>query len=183
MPETPTYGFPYETPQTKPGITLNGDSDGSSPILAEEVETVIAGLDARVSTNEGDITALQGLAPNDTGWQNLALTPDTGFTVNTALYRRWGPVVAIIVRLNRTGADITANAQGNIPDDLVATIDTIAIRPDQTIRVHVECSITSGSAFINTSGGIVLSALHTNSSLRTNDIMSISPTYFVATFN
>lgn len=52
MPETPIYGFEFETPQTKPGITLTGDIDGSSPILAEQVESVIAALESRVTSVE-----------------------------------------------------------------------------------------------------------------------------------
>jgi hypothetical protein len=67
MPMTPTYGFEYETPLTKPGITLTGDSDGSSPILAEQVETALAGIDARLAAAEGDISVLQAASPSDTG--------------------------------------------------------------------------------------------------------------------
>lgn len=52
MPETPIYGFEFETPQSKPGITLTGDSDGSSPILAEQVESVIAALESRIVAME-----------------------------------------------------------------------------------------------------------------------------------
>ena len=52
MPETPIYGFSYETPQSKPGITLTGDIDGSSPILAEQVENVAAAFDSRLTAVE-----------------------------------------------------------------------------------------------------------------------------------
>lgn len=52
MPQTPIYGFSFETPQTKPGITLTGDIDGSSPILAEEVEDVMAAFDSRLTSVE-----------------------------------------------------------------------------------------------------------------------------------
>lgn len=52
MPQTPVYGFEFETPQTKPGITLTGDIDGSSPILAEQVESVIASLESRIVAME-----------------------------------------------------------------------------------------------------------------------------------
>lgn len=52
MPETPIYGFSYETPQSKPGITLTGDIDGSSPILAEQVEAVAAAFDSRLTNVE-----------------------------------------------------------------------------------------------------------------------------------
>jgi len=52
MPETPIYSLPFETPQSKPGITLTGDSDGSHPILAEAVESVLASFEARLTAIE-----------------------------------------------------------------------------------------------------------------------------------
>ena len=52
MPETPIYSLPFETPQSKPGITLTGDSDGSHPILAEVVESVLASFEARLTAIE-----------------------------------------------------------------------------------------------------------------------------------
>lgn len=52
MPETPIYGLSFETPQSKPGITLTGDIDGSSPILAEQVENVAAAFDSRLTAVE-----------------------------------------------------------------------------------------------------------------------------------
>lgn len=52
MPNTPIYGLPFETPQSKPGITLTGDVDGNSPILAEAVEAVLATFEARLTAIE-----------------------------------------------------------------------------------------------------------------------------------
>jgi hypothetical protein len=52
MPITPIYGLPFETPQSKPGITLTGDSDGSAAILAEQVEAVLAAFEARLTAFE-----------------------------------------------------------------------------------------------------------------------------------
>lgn len=52
MPFTPIYSLPYETPQSKPGITLTGDIDGSSPILAEAVEAVLAAFEVRLTAIE-----------------------------------------------------------------------------------------------------------------------------------
>jgi hypothetical protein len=52
MPNTPIYGLPFETPQTKPGITLTGDADGSAPILAEAVESILASFEARLTSIE-----------------------------------------------------------------------------------------------------------------------------------
>lgn len=52
MPNTPIYGLPFETPQSKPGITLTGDSDGNAAILAEAVEAVLATFEARLTEIE-----------------------------------------------------------------------------------------------------------------------------------
>lgn len=52
MPITPIYGLPYETPLSKPGITLTGDIDGSSAILAEQVEAIMATFEARLTAIE-----------------------------------------------------------------------------------------------------------------------------------
>lgn len=49
MPETANFGFEYETPQSKPGITLTGDADGSAPILAEQVDDALAAVDSRLT--------------------------------------------------------------------------------------------------------------------------------------
>lgn len=52
MPNTPIYGLPFETPQSKPGITVTGDADGSASILAEAVEAVLATFEARLTAIE-----------------------------------------------------------------------------------------------------------------------------------
>lgn len=183
MPMTPVYGFEYETPMTKPGITLTGDSDGSAPILAEQVETVIASVDSRLASIEGDVAQLQEDSPSDTGWQTLTVTPGTNFTLTSAVYRRWGPVVAIHVLLVRTNSALTANSAGNTTDTQVATIDVVEARPDQAYTVIGKCSITSGNVDIETSGSMELTDLHSSSSLRVDDTLRIYATYFTSTFS
>lgn len=185
MPETQNYGFEHETPQSKPGITLTGDIDGSAPILAEQVDSVLASIDARLSETEGDVSALQALTATDSGWQVPAVTAASGFELNSAAYRRWGPIVTLRIALTRTGADIDATSAGNVlGDPLIATIDTVDIRPD-TIRreVLMLCTVTSGAGYVDTDGTIQLADLHTNSTLRTDDIIRFSDTYFTSTFS
>ncbi len=183
MPETSTFGFEYETPQTKPGITLTGNQDGSSPILAEQVDTALAGIDARVSANEGDVAALQAVTPSDTGWIALSITPATGFNLVESLYRQWGPVVSVRVDLERTGADITASSDGNVlGDPELFTIDTIAARPSRRIEGSLVSTITSGGMRMFTSGLVVVSDLHATAAIRTNDVVRITQTYFSTTF-
>lgn len=183
MPQTPTYGFEFETPQTKPGITLTGDIDGSSPILAEQVETVIAGIDARTTASEGDIAALQAVSPSDTGWIALTTAAAGGYSVTTSLYRQWGPVVSIHIVLTRTGGAFTANSAGNVTDTTMCTINTTTARPSQTTYAAIQCSVTSGTALLNTSGTVVVADLHSTSAINTDDTVRISTTYFVSTFN
>jgi hypothetical protein len=184
MPQTPTYGFDFETPQSKPGITLTGDIDGSSPILAEQVETVIAGIDARVAAAEGDIAALQVTDPGDTGWLALSVAAGAGFTLVSAVYRLWGPVVGIRVEYERTGGTISADSQGNVGGDpTICTINTVAARPSQQELTVIHSSITSGMGTISTVGVINLTDMHSSSSILTGHFVRISGTYFGTTFS
>lgn len=183
MPMTPTYGFEYETPLTKPGITLTGDSDGSAPILAEQVETALAGVDARLAAAEGEINVLQTESPSDTGWIALDATAASGYNLTTSLYRHWGPVVSVLIVLTRTGGNFTANSAGNVTDTTLCTINTTAARPQNQTYAAIQMTVTSGSALVNTNGTVVIADMHSNSVISTDDVVRISTTYFVATTN
>jgi hypothetical protein len=183
MPQTPTYGFEYETPQSKPGITLTGNSDGLTPILAEQVETALAGIDSRLAAAEGDIAVLDAASPSDTGWIALAVTPSAGYSLMTNLYRRWGPVTGIRIQLERTGGAFAANAAGGIADTAVCTIDTVEARPDQLTQCVFRTTTTSGSVDVATNGVVTIADMHSTSLVSTNDFLRISHTYFVSTFN
>lgn len=183
MPETANYGFEYETPQSKPGITLTGDIDGSAPILAEQVDSVIAGIDTRLTAAEGSLANLEAAAVNDSGWIALSVAPAGGYTVSTTLYRHWGPVVSIHIVLTRTGGNFTANSAGNVTDTTLCTINTTDARPSQTTYAAIQCTVTSGTALLNTNGSVVIADMHSNSIISTDDVVRIMTTYFVATSN
>lgn len=184
MPMTPTYGFEYETPMTKPGITLTGNSDGSSPILAEQVEVALAGVDSRLASVEGDVAALQTASGTDTGWLPLSVAMAAGWTFTSGVYRRWGPMVGIRAECERTGADIVANASGNVVGDpLIFTINTVEARPTQQWQLLLHASVTSGGCVINTAGALNVTDLHSNSTIATNNFIRISTTYFGPSFS
>lgn len=183
MPETQNYGFEYETPQSKPGITLTGDMDGSAPILAEQVDTALAGIDTRVTGAESAIAALQAGVVHDTGWVALSTAAAGGYTVSTSLYRHWGPVVSVLIVLTRTGGNFTANSAGNVTDTTLCTINTTAARPQNQTYAAIQMTVTSGSALVNTNGTVVIADMHSNSVISTDDVVRISTTYFVATTN
>lgn len=184
MPETPNYGFEYETPQSKPGITLTGDIDGSAPILAEQVDTVIAGIDSRLTGAEGSIATLLAGAPHDTGWVALPTTAGAGFSLSSSLYRQWGPLVSVFIQYERTGAPIVVGATGNIVGDpTMCTIDTVTLRPTQTWFPVFVATMTSGGAVMGTSGVVNLADANSGSTIATNDLVRVTTTYFVSTFN
>lgn len=184
MPMTPTYGFEYETPLTKPGITLTGDSDGSSPILAEQVETALAGIDSRLAAAEGDIAALQTASPTDTGWLSLSASAGANFSVSSALYRRWGPMVTIAVTCERTGTALVIGATGNIiGDPTIATINTVEARPSQTWFPGYVATATSGGGVISTAGVINIADGNSNSTIATNDLLRVTATYMGTIFS
>lgn len=184
MPMTPTYGFEYETPMTKPGITLTGDSDGSAPILAEQVEIALAGVDSRLAAVEGDVAILQVASPIDTGWLTLDVTAAAGWTLAAGVYRRWGPMVSIRVECERTGADIVASAAGNIVGDpLVYTINTIEARPTQQWQFMFHASVTSGGSVLNTAGALNITDMHSTSTIATNNFVRTSTTFFGPSFS
>lgn len=183
MPETANYGFEYETPQSKPGITLTGDIDGSAPILAEQVDSVITGIDTRLTAAEGSLANLEADAVNDSGWIALSVAPAGGYSVTTALYRHWGPVVSVHIILTRTGGNFPANSAGNVTDTTLCTINTTAARPTQQTYAAIQMSVTSGTALLNTNGTVVIADMHSNSVISTDDLVRIMTTYFVATSN
>lgn len=181
MPETANYGFEYETPQSKPGITLTGDIDGSAPILAEQVDAVISGIDSRLTGAEGSIASLEAAAVHDSGWLNLSVAPAGGYSVVQAIYRRWGPLASIYIQLERTGGAFPANSAGNVTDTNICTINDVDLRPSQLTHATVRITLTSGTVDMATNGIVTIVDMHANSVISTNDNVRLAHTYFTAT--
>lgn len=69
MPNTTNYDFEYESPTSLPGTTLTGGPGGGSPILAIQVDTVLASIETKVDVNSSNITA--NAAAIDSGATNI----------------------------------------------------------------------------------------------------------------
>lgn len=181
MPETANYGFEYETPQSKPGITLTGDIDGSAPILAEQVDSALAGVDSRLTAVEGSVATLEAGVVHDSGWLNLSVAPAGGYTVLSAIYRRWGPLVSVYIQLERTGGAFPANSAGNVTDTNICTINTTEVRPSQLTHALVRITVTSGTVDMGTNGVVTIVDMRSNSVISTGDDLRIAHTYFTST--
>lgn len=78
MPYTRVYGWPFEHPQTdEPGVTLHGGVSGDHPILAEEIERTVSGIDGQITGLVSGLDDLAGIA-----LQRIA-TIDSGAGTNT----------------------------------------------------------------------------------------------------
>jgi hypothetical protein len=183
VPQTSRFGFEYETPQTKPGITLTGDSDGTAPILAEQVDLALAGVDSRLATVENDVAIIQPQLAQDSGWIALSVAAAGGYSVSSSLYRHWGPVVMVQIVLERTGAAFPANSAGNVTDTTICTINTTEARPVNQTYTAIQATVTSGTALVNANGTVVIADMHSTSVINTNDLVRIATMYFVSTFN
>jgi hypothetical protein len=90
----------------------------------------------------------------DAGWQSLALTGTSGWTVNSARYRLTWPRVELDIQLTRTGATISAVSTGNVTDVNVATGGfPSAILPGGTVDLRGARSGVHGLGFQLSSSG------------------------------
>jgi hypothetical protein len=57
MPNTPNYGFNFESAGALPGTTLTGGPEGGNAILAQQVDSALAGVETKADNNASNITA------------------------------------------------------------------------------------------------------------------------------
>ncbi|WP_169596582.1 hypothetical protein [Micromonospora sp. HNM0581] len=80
----------------------------------------------------------------------------------------------------RTGAAITANAQGNITDSTVGTIVEESLRPAMTVVQTFRGVTTSGAVQANAAGSVVLLDMHPGSTIGTGDTVTATLVYPIA---
>ena len=93
MPNTSNYGFDYESPTSLPGTTLTGGPTTTMPVLAVQVDAVLASLSNTVSDQASEIAslgvavdAIQTNVTNLTNWNrrnsvSVSFTSMDAFTV------------------------------------------------------------------------------------------------------
>ncbi len=137
MPTTPKLGLPYPASSDAP----NGQAQFQNLATA--------------------IDSLERL--QDTGWVTTGFTAATGWAIralgggNASGFRRYGPVVTLSMRLERTGASVAVNADGNVSPDLalVSGIPTAA-RPRDTgyFKLSAPVGVGDGTFRVHGTGAI-----------------------------
>lgn len=95
MPNTPNYGFDYESPTSLPGTTLTGGPTSTMPILANQVDAALASLANTVSTQSVNIAALQS-----------AVTTNTTNITNLTNWTRGGQISMTFVSVTSSTASV-----------------------------------------------------------------------------
>jgi len=85
MPVTSNYGFEYESPSSLPGVTLTGGPALASPILAVQVDSALATIEARIDNIDSDIVTIQS---DITAVENSVTAVQTSITNLTNWSRR-----------------------------------------------------------------------------------------------
>jgi hypothetical protein len=82
VPNTTNYAFEYESPTSLPGTTLTGGPGGGSPVLAIQVDTALASVEAKTDVNASNIaTNTAAIAANTTNITNLTNWTRRGTTL------------------------------------------------------------------------------------------------------
>lgn len=154
-------------PDTPNGFTYPGS--GSHTRIWEHMQTLAEQIDAAL--NPAPVT--------------FAAAPGAGWSVVLASYVKLGPLVALRVTVNRTGATITAAASGNIsPDTLIASGLPAAIRPALTVPVPVfrtseTLGVALGSVHIRTNGELYLTDMYPSATIDTSLPLVVRGVYSV----
>lgn len=175
-------------PNTTPdNIYFPDDStevDDLAGLFADQAASVQAALSALR-------TAVAPVPTADTGWLLTGLTVASGWTGITDSMgnsggsivggmRKVGSHVELRFRATRTGATLTANAQGNIGDTLVATINNTGLRPAGSVYATFDLGpgTGTGGCRIQNDGQIVIVDAYPSATIAAGKSVQIGANYF-----
>jgi hypothetical protein len=116
-------------------------------------------------------------ADPDTGWLETGFTPATGWSSSTCYVRQVGKLIEVRLYVQRTGADITAPASGNITDNTLGTI-AAAYWPNYYVAGNFLSTVSSGGALLDSDGTVTLRDIHPTSTIATGNSIHFHATYF-----
>jgi hypothetical protein len=157
--------------------------DDLAGIFADQATSVQAALAAIR-------TSLAPVPVSDTGWLLTGLTVASGWSgiadsvgsTSAPLkggMRKVGSHVELRFRVTRTGAAITANAQGNFGDNLIATINNTALRPAGNIYASFDITGTGmGGCRIEPDGTINVVDAYPSAKINSGAIIQVTANYF-----
>jgi hypothetical protein len=124
---------------------------------------------------------IQAIDFNDSGLIALAITASTGWTLASATYRRFGPLIHATGSFNRTGATITGTANSDIVNSAMGTIDNAALHPQTRVWFYAECNGLLGGATISDAGVFQLTNLHTTATVAAGNVVTFACAWTIST--
>lgn len=119
-------------------------------------------------------------------WTVFTPTVAAGWTAGSCRYRQFGPIREIRLEATYSGATLTANSVGDIPNtDLFTGAGFPAgILPSQNLYLHGTRYRGSGGdlsygIYLSASGRTVITDTHPTSTLASGDIVFLTATYMV----
>jgi hypothetical protein len=173
---TPTanYGFIKDAPtQLYDVAVVNANLDAiDTTIKARETNTTA--LTTRVTTLEQKFTTNNGIVY----YANTLFTAATGWSIVDEDVHAWGPMVHVSIVFKRTGAKITAGADGNVGNTRILNWqgtrgNWVPVRPAGIAPSYTGCLY---GAYID-GNGVTLASFVPNQSLDTNEQLSGSACY------
>jgi hypothetical protein len=122
---------------------------------------------------------IQAIDFNDNGLQSLGITAGTGWTLGTATYRRFGPMLHMTATFTRTGATITGGANSDISNSHLGTVDDADLFPQTRVWFYAECNGLLGGATISDAGSMLLVALHTTAAVASGNVVTLSTSWTI----
>ena len=115
---------------------------------------------------------------DDTGWLTNQLTAASGWSINFQQIRRVGRTVSVYLSVTRTGAAIPVEAQGNVTNQVVATISAsfAPLRYNQVLVSGGAGRVATG--FIS-DVGIRLAAVSSGADITQGESLSLGGSYFI----
>lgn len=116
---------------------------------------------------------------HDTGWVNEGFTVFSGWDMTTMQARKNGVNINIRCEGTRTGGDITAGSDGQLPDVSVLTVPP-QFRldgPGLNVVSSFRSLLTGGECQLYLSGIVQLISMHSNAKIETGEIVRFSFSY------
>lgn len=115
-----------------------------------------------------------------TGWSGITDSNGNSGTVIKGGMRKVGNDTELRFRATRSGGALTANAQGNIGDTLVATINNTAFRPAGTVYATFDLGPGKGTGGIRigTDGSVFVVDAYPSAKINSGDQIQVSARYF-----
>lgn len=156
-------------------LNVNGPLGLTANLLGLRVNNV----DVFTVNAAGNYTA-SGTARNAIETPTLTVTAQTGWGSPVVGVRRSGQILDFSVNINRTGANITASATGDITDSPVFQIDQSAFFPANIHYTMMSATTYFGGGSLSSSGLYTLQSLAPTATIATGNTIGFTFCYVIS---